>query len=182
MKTDIQIAREATGRPIGEIAGAMGLSDSEIHPYGHDKAKVDLSVLSGPRRREGEGKLVLVTAITPTKAGEGKTTTSIGLAQGLAQLGESACLALREPSLGPCMGVKGGATGGGYSQVIPSDQINLHFTGDFHAITSAHNLLAAVIDNHLHHGNTLGIPAPGPRTWATPPSFTVHVAISSDVA
>jgi formate--tetrahydrofolate ligase len=120
-------------------------------------AKIDPAVLQGPPRRAGEGSLILVSAITPTPAGEGKTTTSIGLAQGIARLGESTCLALREPSLGPTFGMKGGATGGGHSQVIPTDRINLHFTGDFHAITTSHNLLAAVVDNHIYFGNELGI-------------------------
>ncbi|MCP5040185.1 MAG: formate--tetrahydrofolate ligase, partial [bacterium] len=139
--------------PIREIAAGLGLSDADLHPYGHDVAKIDLSVLDRPRAGVVEPKLVLVSAITPTPAGEGKTTTSIGLADGMRRLGESVCLALREPSLGPCLGMKGGAAGGGYSQVIPMDRINLHFTGDFHAITSANNLLAAMIDNHLHQGN-----------------------------
>ncbi len=157
MKTDVEIAREVTPQPIVEVAAKLGLTEDDLQLYGRDKAKVNLSVLEQPRKRPGDPKLVLVSAITPTRAGEGKTTTSIGLGQALDRLGESVCLALREPSLGPCMGVKGGATGGGYSQVIPADSINLHFTGDFHAITAAHNLLAAVLDNHLHHGNTLNI-------------------------
>jgi formate--tetrahydrofolate ligase len=157
MLTDVEIAHAATPAPIADIASGLGIGSDELHPYGRDKAKVDLSVLSRPRRNGGAGKLVLVTAITPTRAGEGKTTTTIGLGQAMARLGASVCLALREPSLGPCMGVKGGATGGGYSQVLPPDSINLHFTGDFHAITSAHNLLAAAIDNHLHHTNALDI-------------------------
>ena len=157
MPTDVEIARAATARPIAEIAARLGLSSSDLQPYGHDVAKIDLSVLERPRTREREPRLVLVSAITPTPAGEGKTTTSIGLADGMAQLGESVCLALREPSLGPCLGMKGGAAGGGQSQVIPMDRINLHFTGDFHAITSANNLLAAMIDNHLHQGNALDI-------------------------
>ena len=157
MKPDVEIAREAEGRPIAEIAEALGLDAEALHPHGRDVAKVDLGVLDGPRPRIGRPRLVLVSAITPTPAGEGKTTTSIGLADGLARLGESVCLALREPSLGPCLGMKGGAAGGGYAQVIPMDRINLHFTGDFHAITSANNLLSAMIDNHLHQGNALGI-------------------------
>jgi len=165
MLTDIEIVRAATPVHIADIAAGLGLESADLHPYGHDKAKVDLSVLSRPRRNEGSGKLVLITAITPTRAGEGKTTTTIGLGQAMARLGASVCMALREPSLGPCMGVKGGATGGGYSQVLPPDSINLHFTGDFHAITSAHNLLAAAIDNHLHHGNALDI---DPRRVAWP--------------
>ena len=156
MATDVQIARQYTARPIGEIAATLGVSDEDLLPYGREIAKVDIAALERPRQRQKQ-KLVLVSAITPTPAGEGKTTTSIGLAQAFTELGESVCLALREPSLGPCMGVKGGACGGGHSQVMPLDRINLHFTGDFHAITSAHNLLAALIDNHLHFGNELGL-------------------------
>ena len=157
MQSDVEIARAQRPRPIAEIAAGLGLGAGDLQPYGADVAKVDLSVLGRARPRPGVPKLVLVSAITPTPAGEGKTTTSIGLAQALARLGESVCLALREPSLGPCLGMKGGATGGGYSQVVPMDRINLHFTGDFHAVTSAHNLLAALADNHIHHGNELGI-------------------------
>ena len=156
MATDVQIARQYTARPIGEIAATLGVSDEDLLPYGREIAKVDIAALERPRQRQKQ-KLVLVSAITPTPAGEGKTTTSIGLAQAFTELGESVCLALREPSLGPCMGVKGGACGGGHSQVMPLDRINLHFTGDFHAITSAHNLLAALIDNHLPFGNELGL-------------------------
>ena len=156
MKTDIEISHSISPRPISEIAEGLGLDASEWQPYGQHIAKVDSSVLDRPAKN-GESKLILVSAITPTPAGEGKTTTSIGLAQGLAKLGESVCLALREPSLGPCMGIKGGATGGGYSQVFPMERINLHFTGDFHAVTTAHNLLSAALDNHLHFGNELGI-------------------------
>lgn len=156
MATDVQIARQYTARPIGEIAATLGVSDEDLLPYGREIAKVDIAALDRPRQRQKQ-KLILVSAITPTPAGEGKTTTSIGLAQAFTELGESVCLALREPSLGPCMGVKGGACGGGHSQVMPLDRINLHFTGDFHAITSAHNLLAALIDNHLHFGNELGL-------------------------
>ena len=156
MKSDIEISRSITPRPIAEIAAKLGLEPADLQPYGHTIAKIEPSVLTRPRRNE-RSKLILVSAITPTPAGEGKTTTSIGLAQGLAKIGESVCLALREPSLGPCMGVKGGATGGGYSQVYPMDRINLHFTGDFHAVTTAHNLLSAVLDNHLYFGNPLGI-------------------------
>jgi formate--tetrahydrofolate ligase len=155
MKTDIEISRSISPKSIGEIAAKLGLDESEWTPYGRCIAKIDRSVLSSKRGKDG--KLVLVSAITPTPAGEGKTTTSIGLAQGLAKLGESVCLALREPSLGPCMGIKGGATGGGLSQVYPMERINLHFTGDFHAITAAHNLLSATIDNHLHFGNKLDL-------------------------
>ena len=135
-------------KPIIEIARKLGLNDSDLVPYGTDKAKIRLEVLERFSKR---GKMILVSAITPTSAGEGKTTTTIGLGQAMAQLGESVCLALREPSLGPCLGMKGGATGGGMSQVLPADDINLHFTGDFHAVTSAHNLLAAMLDNTIHH-------------------------------
>jgi formate--tetrahydrofolate ligase len=157
MTTDLEIARSARLRPIGEVAARLAVADGEWLPYGRDVAKLDLALLGRPRRRERPARLVLVSAITPTAAGEGKTTTSIGLVDGLARLGESVCLALREPSLGPTLGIKGGGTGGGRSQVAPMDRINLHFTGDFHAVTSAHNLLAALVDNHLHHGNPLGI-------------------------
>ncbi|HEY3449601.1 MAG TPA: formate--tetrahydrofolate ligase [Myxococcales bacterium] len=144
-------------KPIADIAAQLGLTDSEWEPYGRDVAKVDPKILAHPRTRPGRGRLVLVSAITPTPAGEGKTTTSIGLAQALAKLGEAPVLALREPSLGPCLGVKGGAVGGGAATVQPAERINLHFTGDFHAITTANNLLAAMIDNHLYFGNPLGI-------------------------
>ena len=157
MKTDVEIARAAVPKPILDVARQLGLSADDLHPYGRDIAKVDLDVLERPRKRKRESRLVLVSAITPTPAGEGKTTTCIGLADALSRIGESVCLALREPSLGPCMGVKGGAAGGGYSQVIPMERINLHFTGDFHAITSANNLLSAMLDNHIHHGNLLDI-------------------------
>ncbi|MGC4117953.1 MAG: formate--tetrahydrofolate ligase [Myxococcales bacterium] len=144
-------------KPISDIAASLGLHDSEWEPYGRDVAKVDPKILARPRSRPGRGRLVLVSAITPTPAGEGKTTTSIGLAQALAKLGQAPVLALREPSLGPCLGIKGGAVGGGASTVQPAERINLHFTGDFHAITTANNLLAAMIDNHLYFGNPLGI-------------------------
>ena len=157
LDSDALIAASVTPRPIAEIGARLGLSGDDLIPYGRDKAKVDLAVLDRPRARPGEGRLILVSAITPTPAGEGKTTTSIGLAQALDRLGESVCLALREPSLGPVMGMKGGATGGGRSQITPAASINLHFTGDFHAITAAHNLLAAVIDNHIQHGNSRSI-------------------------
>ncbi|HXV59200.1 MAG TPA: formate--tetrahydrofolate ligase [Vicinamibacteria bacterium] len=163
MKSDIEISRSVTPEPIATIADKLGLEPGEWHPFGPHIAKVDPAILSRPARSKNP-RLVLVSAITPTPAGEGKTTTSIGLAQGLAKLGESACLALREPSLGPCMGMKGGATGGGYSQVYPMDRINLHFTGDFHAVTSAHNLLSAALDNQLHFGNALAID-PRRVTW-----------------
>lgn len=164
MPTDLEIAREAKLRPIDDVAQDLGLSPDAWRPFGRYIAKIDPRVLSSPRTRKQPGRLVLVSAITPTPAGEGKTTTSIGLAQGLARIGESACLALREPSLGPAFGMKGGATGGGRSQILPRDRINLHFTGDFHAITSAHNLLAAVLDNHLYFGNDLRID-PRRITW-----------------
>ena len=143
---------EPATRPIADVAAGLGIPPERLVPYGHDKAKV---LPAG--RPEPRGRLVLVSAITPTGAGEGKTTTSIGLAQGLARLGQRACVALREPSLGPTFGMKGGATGGGRARIVPSDDVNLHFTGDFHAVTSAHNLLAALLDNHVHHGNRLDI-------------------------
>jgi formate--tetrahydrofolate ligase len=153
------MAREAVSgaRPIAALAEALGIAAAEWRPYGWDVAKLDPAILAGPRRRPGASRLVLVSAITPTPAGEGKTTTSIGLADGLARLGESVCVALREPSLGPIFGMKGGATGGGRATLVPSDRIDLHFTGDFHAITTAHNLLAAMLDNHLYWGNRLGV-------------------------
>ena len=153
---DLEIARAARMLPIGEIAARIGIGAQALEPYGHHKAKVDLALLEDLRSKPC-GKLVLVTAISPTPAGEGKTTTTVGLGDGLTRLGKRAAVALREPSLGPCFGFKGGAAGGGYAQVVPMEDINLHFTGDFHAITAAHNLLAALIDNHLHHGNALGI-------------------------
>jgi formate--tetrahydrofolate ligase len=162
--SDAEIQRSARARPIEAVAADLGLAPDDLRPYGRDVAKVDAEVLRRPRMRPDAGRLVLVSAITPTAAGEGKTTTSIGLAQGLARLGESACVALREPSLGPSFGAKGGGTGGGRSQLVPGDRIDLHFTGDFHAVTSAHNLLAALIDNHLHHGNALEID-PRRVTW-----------------
>ncbi len=157
MPTDNEIARSANVRPIAEVAADLGLAPGDWRPYGHDIAKVDPGVLRRPRSRDGDCRLILVSAITPTPAGEGKTTTSIGLAQGLNRIGKHACLALREPSLGPSFGMKGGATGGGYSQVVPRERINLHFTGDFHAVTSAHNLLAAILDNQIYFGNQLRI-------------------------
>ncbi len=144
-------------RPIVEVANDLDLTPDDLYCYGDEIAKVRLDALERPRSRASEPRLILVSAITPTPAGEGKTTTSIGLADGMRRLGQSVCLALREPSLGPCLGMKGGATGGGASRVTPTDRINLHFTGDFHAITSAHNLLAAVVDNHVYFGNELGL-------------------------
>jgi formate--tetrahydrofolate ligase len=143
--------------PLVEVAARLGLGPDDLVPFGRDKAKLDASVLAGPRTRASKPKLILVSAITPTPAGEGKTTTSIGLADALTHLGHRTAVALREPSLGPCFGVKGGGTGGGRSRLQPSDDINLHFNGDFHAITSAHNLLAAAIDNHLHFASDLGL-------------------------
>lgn len=142
-------------RPIHDVAADLGLSPADLIPYGRDRAKVDLAVLERERQRSAPPKLVLVSAITPTPAGEGKTTTTIGLGQALRAVGESVCIALREPSLGPCFGIKGGGTGGGVCRVQPSTTINLHFNGDFHAVTAAHNLLSAAIDNHLHFGNKL---------------------------
>ncbi len=149
MPTDLEIARSAEMRPIVEVAGDLGLSEGDIDLYGNYKAKVHLDVLDS-RRDRLKGRLILVSAITPTPAGEGKTTTSIALAMGLARLGERTCLALRQPSLGPTLGMKGGAAGGGYSQVVPMEDINLHFTGDIHAVGSAHNLLTAMVDNHIY--------------------------------
>lgn len=154
-KTDIEIAQECKMRPITEIAKRAHLDEKYIEQYGKYKAKIDLSLLDETDRKDG--KLVLVTAITPTPAGEGKTTTTIGLADGLRRIGKDVTVALREPSLGPVFGVKGGAAGGGYAQVVPMEDINLHFTGDFHAIGAANNLLAAMLDNHIHQGNALGI-------------------------
>ena len=157
MLSDYEIARQAGIRPVSEIAQKLGVDPEDLMPYGDSIAKVNLKALTKPRKRSGKPKLILVSATTPTAAGEGKTTTSIGLAQAMDSLGESVCLALREPSLGPCLGIKGGATGGGYSQIIPADRINLHFTGDFHAITTVNNLVAAAIDNHIFQGNELGL-------------------------
>ena len=154
-KSDIEIAQEHTPRRITEIAAAAGIDEAYLEQYGSAKAKIDLSLLRENTRPDG--KLILVTAITPTPAGEGKTTTTVGLADGLRRLGKNAVVALREPSLGPVFGVKGGAAGGGYAQVIPMEDINLHFTGDFHAIGAANNLLAAMLDNHIQQGNALNI-------------------------
>ena len=161
--TDIEIAQSVTMKPITEIAAELAIDDAYLEPYGRYKAKIDLRCLDGLRERR-DGKLVLVTAITPTPAGEGKTTTSVGLADGLRKIGKNAVLALREPSLGPVFGVKGGAAGGGYAQVVPMEDINLHFTGDFHAIGAANNLLAAMLDNHIQQGNALQID-PKRITW-----------------
>ncbi|MEJ6576064.1 MAG: formate--tetrahydrofolate ligase [Emcibacteraceae bacterium] len=152
-KSDIEIAREAKAKPIGQIAEKIGIPDSALIRYGDDKAKVSLEYIESLEGNK-DGKLILVTAITPTPAGEGKTTTTVGLGDGLNKIGKKAMICIREPSLGPCFGMKGGAAGGGYAQVIPMEDINLHFTGDFHAITSANNLLAAMIDNHNYWGNS----------------------------
>ena len=156
MLSDIEIAQQAKMRPISAVAAELGLGEDEYEPYGHYKAKVALTALEN-RSNTPDGKLIYVTAITPTPAGEGKTCTAVGLTQALGRLGKKAAVALREPSLGPTFGVKGGAAGGGYAQVLPMDEINLHFTGDIHAVTAAHNLLAAVIENHIYQGNELGI-------------------------
>ncbi|UWR23386.1 formate--tetrahydrofolate ligase [Sulfitobacter sp. S190] len=155
-KTDIEIAREATKRPIQEIGEKLGIDTKDLLPYGHDKAKVSQDFINSVQDRT-DGKLILVTAINPTPAGEGKTTTTVGLGDGLNRIGKNACVCIREASLGPNFGMKGGAAGGGYAQVVPMEEMNLHFTGDFHAITSAHNLLSAMIDNHIYWGNELEI-------------------------
>ena len=155
MKSDVEIARAAQLRPITEIAKTLGIAEEHIEPYGRYKAKLTPAAFAGAK--DAHGKLILVTAINPTPAGEGKTTTSVGLADALHRQGKKTVVALREPSLGPCFGMKGGAAGGGYAQVVPMEDINLHFTGDFHAITTAHNLLAALIDNHIFQGNALDL-------------------------
>ena len=164
MKTDIEIAREADISPIELIASEIGIDDQYLERYGKYKAKVNLSIIDEKLTDHQNGKLILVTAISPTPAGEGKTTTSVGLVDGLCHIGKKAMICLREPSLGPCFGMKGGAAGGGFSQVIPMTDINLHFTGDFHAIGAAHNLLSALIDNHIHWDNQLNID-PRKITW-----------------
>ena len=156
VKSDIEIARETKMKPIGEVASKVGIPADALVPYGTTKAKISFDFINSLKDRP-DGKLILVTAISPTPAGEGKTTTTVGLGDGLNRIGKSAMSCLREPSLGPCFGVKGGAAGGGYAQVVPMEDINLHFTGDFHAITSAHNLLSALLDNHIYWGNSLGI-------------------------
>ena len=156
MLSDIEIAQQAKMQKITDVAAKLGISEDDIELYGKYKAKLSYDLIRRVKDKK-DGKLILVTAITPTPAGEGKSTTTVGLAQGLAKLGKKVIVALREPSLGPCMGIKGGAAGGGYSQVVPMEDINLHFTGDFHAITSAHMLLAAMLDNHIQQGNTLNI-------------------------
>ena len=156
MKTDIQIAQEATMLPIKDVAASIGLKEDDLELYGKYKAKISDELINRTKKNP-DGKLILVTAINPTPAGEGKTTTSVGLGEAFGRLGKKALIALREPSLGPCFGIKGGAAGGGYAQVVPMEDLNLHFTGDFHAITSANNLLAALLDNHIQQGNELGI-------------------------
>ena len=161
-KSDIEIAQECTMEPITKIAEKAGIDDKYLEQYGKYKAKIDYNLLKDTNAEDG--KLILVTAINPTPAGEGKTTTSVGLGQAFGRMGKKAVIALREPSLGPCFGIKGGAAGGGYAQVIPMEEINLHFTGDFHAITSANNLLAALLDNHIQQGNQLQID-PRQVTW-----------------
>ncbi|MEZ5955492.1 MAG: formate--tetrahydrofolate ligase [Hyphomonas sp.] len=163
MASDIDVARAAKKLPIAEIAAKLGIAPGDVIPYGHDKAKISAHHLASLRPKK-DGKLILVTAINPTPAGKGKTTTSIGLSDAMARIGKNALLCLREPSLGPCFGMKGGATGGGRAQIVPMEDINLHFTGDFHAITSAHNLLAAMVDNHLHWGAETGL-EPTRVTW-----------------
>ncbi len=157
-KSDIEIARAATQKPIAEIGESLGIPRDALLPYGHTKAKLGQSFLDSVKGNQ-DGKLVLVTAVTPTPAGEGKTTTSVGLSDGLNRIGKKTVVCLREPSLGPCFGIKGGAAGGGYAQVVPMEDINLHFTGDFHAIGAANNLLAAMLDNHIHWGNARGLDA-----------------------
>ena len=161
MLSDHEIAKQANTGPISEVATRLGIDKKHLISFGDEITKVHLDALKDPRKRPGKAKLVLVSATTPTAAGEGKTTTSIGLVQGFNHIGESACVALREPSLGPCLGIKGGATGGGYAQITPADRINLHFTGDFHAITTANNLISAMMDNHIFQGNDLNL---DPRT------------------
>ena len=156
LKSDIEIARGAQKQPIGEIGAKLDIPSESLLPFGHDKAKISGEYIKSLSDRP-DGKLVLVTAINPTPAGEGKTTTTVGLGDGLNRIGVKAAMCLREPSLGPCFGMKGGAAGGGYAQVVPMEDINLHFTGDFHAITSAHNLLSAMIENHIYWGNKEGI-------------------------
>src|SRR3712207_3566008 len=154
MKSGLEIAQEAVLTPITEIASNAGIEPSELEPYGQFRAKIDLSILDRLADRH-DGKLVITTAITPTKAGEGKTTTSISLTQGLGAIGKDVMLCLREPSMGPVCGIKGGGTGGGYAQIVPMEEINLHFNGDFHAVQAAHNLLAAALDASIYHQNHL---------------------------
>jgi formate--tetrahydrofolate ligase len=163
MKPGLEIAQEAALRPIADVAEAAGITAEELERYGTFRAKVDLSILDR-LAAEPDGKLVITTAITPTKAGEGKTTTSVSLTQGLGSIGRDVMLCLREPSMGPVWGIKGGGNGGGYAQIVPMEEINLHFNGDFHAVQAAHNLLAAALDASIYHGNPLGID-PGTITW-----------------
>ena len=155
-KSDIEIARAASKQPIQDIGAKLGIPSQDLLPFGHDKAKVSAEFIKAQAGKPN-GKLILVTAINPTPAGEGKTTTTVGLVDGLNAIGKQATVCIREASLGPCFGMKGGAAGGGYAQVVPMEEMNLHFTGDFHAITSAHNLLSAMVDNHIYWGNELGI-------------------------
>src|SRR5918994_1912618 len=155
-KSDIEIAREATMLPIGDVAAKLEITDAAVQPYGKHIAKISLDFVKDVADQP-DGRLILVTAITPTPAGEGKTTTTVGLSDALNRIGKKAMSCTREPSLGPCFGMKGGAAGGGYAQVVPMENITLHFTGDFHAIGSAHNLLSALIDNHIYWGNELGL-------------------------
>jgi len=160
MPTDIDIAQAATLQRVLPLAQArLALPEEALISYGHYKAKIDLSYIAGLEGQRSDGHLVLVTAISPTPPGEGKTTTTVGLGDGLNQIGKKAVICLREPSMGPCFGMKGGAAGGGFAQVVPMEDINLHFTGDFHAIAMAHNLLSALVDNHIHHGNALALDA-----------------------
>src|ERR687896_819906 len=163
MKSALQIAQEATLRPITEVAANAGILGDELEPFGQYRTKVSLDILERLADRP-DGKLIITTAITPTKAGEGKTTTSISLTQGLGRRGHNVMLCLREPSMGPVFGIKGGGTGGGYALIVPMEDINLHFNGDFHAVTAAHNLLAAALDASIYHGNPLGID-PATITW-----------------
>src|SRR5262249_28390906 len=158
VRSDIEIARDAKMKPIAEVGKRIGIPDGALLNYGPYKAKVSFDFINQAHKNK-DGKLILVTAITPTPAGEGKTTTTMGLGDGLNRIGKKAMCCLREPSLGPCFGIKGGAAGGGHAQVVPMEDINLHFTGDFHAITSAHNLLAAMLDNHIYWGNALALDA-----------------------
>src|SRR5207249_4639704 len=163
MKSALEIAYETQLKPIADVAKDAGILPAELEPFGQNRGKVKLSILDRLASRK-DGKVIIVTAITPTKAGEGKTTTSISLTQGLGKIGKKVVLALREPSMGPVFGVKGGGTGGGYAQVVPMEDINLHFNGDFHAVTAAHNLLTAALDASIYFGNPLGIDA-GTITW-----------------
>ena len=156
MESDINIARKASTLPITKIAEKLSIPEKSLVPYGTNKAKIDYDYINSLKDKD-DGKLILVTAISPTPAGEGKTTTTVGLGDGLSKIGKKTLICLREPSLGPCFGMKGGAAGGGYAQVVPMEEINLHFTGDFHAIGSAHNLLSALVDNHIYWSNDLGL-------------------------